>query len=124
MGGRGRDLTFEMGVVSEPIEASTVTKALLIEEAPPFLEPDPGLEAEEKAVSLLENADSGYFLQSCNKKGEGGLGKDPPSVRRGRGRISNLSKAQTKAMNELREGKQLSIERALRAVDARKSVKK
>jgi len=124
MGGRGRDLTYEVSIVAEPSVESSVTKALLLEEAPLILEPDPGLEADEKAVSSPENADSGYFLRSCNKKGEGGLGKDPTPMRRGRGRISNLSKAQSKAKNDLRDGKQISIERALRAVNARKYVKK
>jgi len=124
LGGRGGDLKLKVGSVTEPNVEPSASKAFLIEEAPPILEPDPGIEAEGMADPSPANDEAGYFLRSRTKKGEGGLGKDPPSVRRGRGRISNLSKAQSKAVRDLRDGKQLSIERALRAVDARESVKK
>ena len=89
---------------------------------PIILEPDLGKGKEDPDSSSPEDSESGYFLRSCKKKTGGGLGKDPLPVRKGRGRTSNFSKAQSRAKNDLREGKQLSIERALRAVNARKDV--
>ena len=66
------------------------------------------------------STDSGYFLRSGKKVITGGLGKDYHPVSRGRGRTSFLAKAQTRARRDLHEGKQLSIEWALRAVQAQK----
>ena len=62
------------------------------------------------------SSDSGYFLQSGKKVITGGLGKDYHPVSRGRGRTSFLAKVQSRAWKDLPEGKQLSIEWALRAV--------
>jgi len=50
----------------------------------------------------------------------GGIGRDKDHVGVGRGRQSFLSKAQAKAKKDLIDGKQQSIERALRAVQAPK----
>ena len=86
--------------------------------------PDPGRGGETTLLSSPESSESGYFLRSSLKKSGGGLGKDQQPVRKGRGRISHLSKAQLRAKADLREGKQLSIERALRAVNARRHVRK
>jgi len=66
-------------------------------------------------LSQDESSDSGYFLRSCKKISNGGLGKDIPPARSKRGRKSNLHKAQSRARMELVDGKQLSIEKALRA---------
>jgi len=62
-----------------------------------------------------ESSDSGYFLRSSNKVSIGGLGKVTPPARSKRGRKSNLHKAQCRARMDLVDGKQLSIEKALRA---------
>jgi len=62
---------------------------------------------------------SGYFLRSTIKDSSAGLGKSLPVVGKGRGRKSNLHKAQSRARVDLMEGKQLSIDMALRAVNAR-----
>ena len=86
-------------------------------------EPDPGRGGED-LLSSPETSESGYFLRSRLKKTGGGLGKEQQPGRKGRGRISHLSKAQSRAKADLREGKQLSIERALRAVNARRQVRK
>ena len=113
-----------VGVPVEPIlDLSAVNSPLTTEpEVPP--EPGPGKGVESLVSSSPESSESGYFLRSYSKKSGGGLGKEHQPVRKGRGRISHLSKAQPRAKNDLREGKQLSIERALRAVNARKLVKK
>ena len=110
--------------VSEPIHELSSANTHLLEDPPNILEPNPGKGAVDPGYSSPETSESGYFLQSCNKKPGGGLGKDPVPVRKGRGRISHFSKAQSRAKNDLREGKQLSIERALRAVNARRPVRK
>ena len=49
-----------------------------------------------------------------------GLGKNSNLTPRGRGRKYFLAKAKSKAKNDLLEGKQQYIERALRAVHAQK----
>ena len=113
-----------VGVPVEPfIEPSTEISPLSTDPSL-TLEPDPGRGVEVLGYSSPETSESGYFLRSCLKKSGGGLGKDQQPVRKGRGRISHLSKAQSRAKNDLREGKQLSIERALRAVNARRHVRK
>jgi len=66
-------------------------------------------------LSQDESSDSGYFLRSCKKSSNGGLGKDILPARSKRGRKSNLHKAQSRARKDLVDGKQLSIEKALRA---------
>ena len=48
------------------------------------------------------------------------MGRNPAVSARGRGRVSHLAKAQSQAKKDVLEGKQLSIDRALRAVNARK----
>jgi len=62
-----------------------------------------------------ESSDSGYFLRSCKKTSSGGLGKVFPPARSKRGRKSNLHKAQARARMDVVDGKQVSIEKALRA---------
>jgi len=66
-------------------------------------------------LSQDESSDSGYFLRSCKKSSNGGLGKDILPARSKRGRKSNLHKAQSRARRDVVDGKQLSIEKALRA---------
>ena len=68
----------------------------------------------------LSSPDSVYFLRSGKKVLPGGLGKVPHLVPRGRGRTSFLAKAHSRARRDLHEGKQLSIEWALRAAQAQK----
>jgi len=89
-----------------------------------FLEPDPGDPLEEGYLSPTESMDSGYFLHSCKKPSSAGLGKSHSPVRKGRGRKSNFHKAQSRAKVDLLEGKQLSIEKALRAGNAKKKGRK
>ena len=57
----------------------------------------------------------GYNLRSSAKKGAGGLGRGKLPAARGRGRISFLARAQDRAMLDVHDGRQYSIERALRA---------
>ena len=112
------------GIPDEPtVEPSTEFSPLTSD---PTLapEPDPGRGGEDLILSSPESSDSGYFLRSSLKKTGGGLGKEQQTVQKGRGRISHLSKAQSRAKADLREGKQLSIERELRVVNARKHVRK
>ena len=113
-----------VGVPVEPIfDLSAVNSPLATDPDMP-LEPDPRKGVEGLVLSSPKTSELGYFLRSCSKKSGGGLGKDLQPVQKGRGRISHLSKAQSRAKNDLREGKQLSIERALRAVNSRKHVRK
>ena len=86
------------------------------------LEPDPGTPCEEPCPSPTESSDSVYFLRSRSKT-VSGLAKSSP-VRRGRGRKTNLSKAQSRAKEDLMDGKQLTIESALRAKKAMKRGRK
>lgn len=58
---------------------------------------------------------TGYNLRSSAKKGAGGLGKGKSPSARGRGRIFFLEKAQDRAMLDVHDGRQISIDRALRA---------
>ena len=67
-----------------------------------------------------ESSDSGYLIRSCSKRNHGGLGKDSVGTSKGRGRKSHLAKAQSRARMDLLEGKQISIERELRAIHAQK----
>ena len=83
------------------------------------LEPDLVFLPEESCPSPPDSTDSGYFLRSCHKLSVG-LGKNSSLVRRGRGRKTNLFKAQSRAKEDLLGGKQLSIEKALRAEKAKK----
>ena len=83
------------------------------------LDPDPEIPPEDSCHSPPDSADSGYFLRSCLKPSSG-LGKLSPPVRRGRGRKTNIFKAQSRAKEDLLGGKQLSIEKALRAEQAKK----
>ena len=73
---------------------------------------------EAMSPSPPDSSDSGYFLMSCFKVAFGGLGHVANLVSKGRGRKSFTVKAQSKAKKDHLEGKQQSIERALRAVHA------
>ena len=64
--------------------------------------------------------ESGYFLRSGKNVFNGGLGKDSQPVSCGRGHKYFLEKEQSQARKNLNEGKQLSIERVLRAMQAQK----
>jgi len=99
------------GLVTHP-EAEAPVLALI--EGPPR-EGSINEEIVTPPLSQDESSDSGYFLRSCKKISNGGLGKDIPPARSKRGRKSNLHKAQSRARMDLVDGKQLSIEKALRA---------
>ena len=71
-----------------------------------------------------ESYDSSYFLCSYTKICSGGLGKYHVGIPRGRGRISLLAKAQSRAKKDVLVGKQISIDRTLRAVHAQKKGKR
>jgi hypothetical protein len=71
---------------------------------------------EDSTSSSSDTSSGRYFLRSLNKDHSGGLALDPiPTEKSGRGRKSLISKAQKKAKIDLLAGKQVSIERALRA---------
>ena len=70
--------------------------------------------SEESCHSPQDSLESGYFLRSCHKPVQR-LGKSSSSVRKGRGRKTNLSKAQSRAKEDMLGGSQISIEKALRA---------
>ena len=97
-----------------PVVESTPSTAAILEEIP-INSLDSGV-IEEGSPKQDTCVSSGYFLRSGTKYPLGGIGKDPPLVPRGRGRKYFLEKAQAKAKLDLSKGKQLSIERALRAV--------
>ena len=103
--------------------AATITAFDLIpsveEPSIAVLEPDPEILPEESCPSPSDSTDSRYFLRSC-KKPSSGLGKVSSPARRGRGRKTNLFKAQSRAKEDLLEGKQQSIEKALSAKKAKK----
>jgi len=83
------------------------------------VDPDPGTSPDRVFLSPPDMPGSGYFLRSSKKDTSAGLGKSLPVARKGRGRKSTLHKAQSRARVDLMEGKQLSIEKALRAVNAK-----
>jgi len=89
-----------------------------------MIDPDPGESLDVGSPTPSESLDSGYFLRSCKNASSVGLGKTSPPGRKGRGRKSNLYKAQSRARVDLMEGKQQSIEKALRAVNAKKRGRK
>ena len=91
----------------------------LINSSAVVMSPEPVFPLEESSPSPPDSSESGYFLRSCQKQSYG-LGKSSSPVRRGRGRKTNLSKAQSRAKEDLLGGKQLSIEKALRAESAKK----
>ena len=101
-------------LVTEPVSLPVVTDLSSFEP-----DPDPVSLVEESCLSPSDPADSGYFLRSSQKPLLG-LGKNSASVRRGGGRKTNLSKAQSRAKEDLLGGKQISIEKALRAEQAKK----
>lgn len=82
-----------------------------------LIDPDPGFSSDEGS---LPSREPGYFLRSCKKASPAGLGKSAPRGKKGRGRKSNFQKAQSRARVDLLEGKQQSIDLALRAVNAKK----
>jgi len=103
-----------------PLSDGPVSQLEAVSPVLALIEGPPGEESitEEIATPPLsedESSDSGYFLRSCKKISGGGLAKDLPPARNKRGRKSNLHKAQSRARMDLVEGKQLSIEKALRA---------
>jgi len=115
----------EASCLNSPIKNNSVVSlaecASVLEDSPfVLIEPDPGDSHDADYQSPSESQDSGYFLRSCKKAISSGLGKSSPPARKGRGRKSNLHKAQSRARVDLMEGKQLSIEKALRAVNAKK----
>jgi len=85
-----------------------------------LVDPDPGESSDEGPLSHSDSLESGYFLRSCKKASSAGLGESAPSGKKGRGRKSNLQKAQSRARVDLLEGKQQTIEKALRAENAKK----
>ena len=104
---------------------STLDRFDALESTPPVsVDPDPGDTQEEDYLSPIESQDSGYFLRSCKKASSAGLGKASSPARKGRGRKSKLYKAQSRSKVDLLEGKQLSIEKELRAMNARKKGRK
>ena len=104
------------------IEFHPPISAAIVEEPPfgPVLEPV----LPDSVSSPTESSDTRYFLRSCTKGGSGGLGRNPAVSTRGRGGVSHLAKAQSQAKKDVLEGKQLSIDRALRAVHAYKKGRK
>ena len=120
--------------VEEELGKDTLPAAVLTARAPDLflaveepssvcLEPDPETPLEESCPSPSESSDSAYFLRSRTKSALG-LAKVSSTVRRGRGRKTNLSKAQSRAKEDLMEGKQQSIESALGAKKAKKRGRK
>ena len=111
------------GMDAHPVAAITAFAPVPIpsveEPTTAVLEPDPESCPEESCLSPSESMDSGYFLRSCIKPSSG-LGKVTSPVRRGQGRKTNLFKAQSRAKEDLLEGKQQSIEKALRVKKAKK----
>ena len=111
------------GMASQPSIASVAVEPVIMpamdEPSSVVLEPDPVFLPEESCPSPPDSSDSRYFLRSCHKLSTG-LGKNSSPVRRGRGRKTNLFKAQSRAKEDLLGGKQLSIEKALRAEKAKK----
>jgi len=117
------DLTikpFEEGVAPP---CAVGVPALSMVEGPPWVDPDPEV-PEDSSFSPDESSDSGYFLKSSKKTSTGGLGKSLSPARNRRGRKSNIHKAQSRARMDLVEGKQISIEKALRAGKGRKKGRK
>ena len=97
---------------------STPSTTAILEEVPPL--PLVNAEIKDGPPTQPTSFVSGYFLRSGKKNPLGGLGKYSLPVSRGRGRKSFLAKAQSRAQKDLTEGKQLSIKRELRAVQAQK----
>ena len=117
----------ELGLISPPgtvITAIAPDLCHAIEEpSSVILEPDPDSSPVVSCPSHSESSDSSYFLRSRTKLASG-LAKVPTSVRRGRGRKTNHSKAQSRAKEDFLDGKQHSIESALRAKKAKKRGRK
>ena len=115
------------GMVSQPSIAYVAIEPVIMpamdEPSSVVLEPDPVSLPEDSCPSPPDSTDSGYFLRSCQKPSFG-LGKNPSPVRRGRGRKTNLFKAHSRAREDLLGGKQISIEKALRAEAAKKKGRK
>ena len=105
---------------TQPLAVSTLVSAALLGEPPQILVHDPIDDGVVSPLSPPGSLDSGYFLWSCTKVASGGLGKQSNQTLRGRGRKSFIAKAHSRARKDLLEGKQQSIESALRAVHAQK----
>ena len=97
-----------------PIVVSTPSTAAILEEVQHL--PLDSADIEVGSPTQPPPTVTGYFLRSGKKNPHGGLGKDSLPVSRGWGWKYFLAKAQSRAQKDLTEGKQLSIERALRVV--------
>ena len=100
------------------IELQPPISAAIIEKSPSGLVIEPTLP--DSICSPTESSDSGYFLRSCTKGGTRGLGRNPVGATRGRGHVSHLARAQSRAKKDVQDGKQLPINKALRAMNSRK----
>ena len=98
------------------IELRPPISAALVEKPPPGPVIEPVLL--DSNSSPTTSSHSSYFLRSCTKGGSRGLGRNPTASARGRGRVSLLAKAQSRAKKDVLEGKQILIDRALRAVNS------
>ena len=87
----------------KPIELRSPNSTTLFEEPPPGLVLEPILIY--SAHSHTKSTDSGYFLRSRTNGTSGGLGKNPVATVRGRGRVSHLAMAQSRAKKDVMEGK-------------------
>jgi hypothetical protein len=78
---------------------------------------DSSIDSEEDMVAYqLRNRHIPTLGDFSHKLNSLGLNPFPPTIGKGRGRRSNLSKAQTKVAMDMEAGRQLSITGALRAV--------
>ena len=94
-----------------PLTSTFSLPATLVE----VLEPDPSEGVLVPVPTSSHSLVSGYYLRSSAKKDSGGLGKGKYPTSEGRGSVSYLAKAQNRAKMDVHDGKQQSIERALRA---------
>lgn len=123
------NINFSLNLVSNSVSAGKDDCGLLPIAAPIYSLPslqekdtvfDPGdglLAPLETFAPLL----MGYNLRSSARKGAGGFGRGKSPAARGMGRISFLARAQDRAMMDVHDGRQISIERALRARQSLKS---
>jgi len=95
-------------------------KPLELKAKPPSETSLSGMVLPDKTILTIKGNGSGrstgYFLRSKSVPNpDGGIGMDSQEIGSGRGRKSFISKAKNKARSDMLAGKQLSIERALRA---------
>ena len=105
---------FEPVLPVDAISVSDFVKPFSVEVPPPIVESFAPDGSEESCPSPSDTMGSGYFLRSSHKSVLG-LGKSSSTVRKGRGRKTTLSKAQSRAKEDMLGGTQISIEMALRA---------